>query len=84
MLAGCADWQPPPRQLSLRRGVRLLALPAVFGVASLGVLVYAGFHHVGAVGVVLASAAVLLVIARATWTFPRERTAVGGLTIGTR
>ncbi len=69
-LVGSAAWQAPHRlnAPSPERN-RLLAVPAVFALASLGVLMYGGFHHVGAVGLALAGTAMALVIIRAAWTF---------------
>jgi two-component system, cell cycle response regulator len=70
VLMGCAAWQPGRGQASARSGsTRLLSFPAVCALASLGTLVYGGFHHVGAVGLVLAAVALVLVIARAGLAF---------------
>jgi diguanylate cyclase (GGDEF)-like protein len=70
LVMGAAAWQPAPRQQAVElKGRRLLLIPAVFALASLGVLVYGGFTHVSAVGLVLAAAAVLLVFARYAWTY---------------
>jgi two-component system cell cycle response regulator len=68
-LIGCAAWQPPRKWSISPVRARLFAFPAVFALAALGVLFYGGFHHVGAVGLCLAAVAILLVIARAVWTF---------------
>ena len=67
---GCAAWQPVPRAGALRlKETRMLVIPGVFALLALGVLEYGGFHHVGAVGLALAGAALLIVIARAGLTF---------------
>ncbi len=66
-----AAWQPPrpANRQPEPVGDRLLALPAAFALAALGVLLYGGFHHVGPLGLGLAGLALLLVIVRAGWTF---------------
>jgi len=65
---GAAAWQRAKVTRSMRaEGMRLLAMPGVFAVVALGVLLYGGFHHVGSVGLMLAGAAILLVIVRALW-----------------
>jgi two-component system cell cycle response regulator len=66
LFIGCAPWQPAQRTSPLRLdATRLFVVPCVFAIVSLGVLVYGGFHHVGAVALALAAAALLLVIVRA-------------------
>jgi diguanylate cyclase (GGDEF)-like protein len=70
LATGFAAWQPAPRSRTLRLdGARLLVVPGTFALVALGLLVYGGFHHVGAVGLGLAGGAMLLVIVRAAWTF---------------
>ena len=65
---GAAPWQSvEPRSPVRLNTVRLLVVPGAFAVLALAVLVYGGFHHVGAVGLGLAAAAMLLVIARTAW-----------------
>ena len=60
-----APWQSANLPRSVRLSApRLLLIPGAFALLALGVLVYGGFHHVGAVGLGLAAAAMLLVIAR--------------------
>lgn len=69
-LVGCAAWQPARRVapvVSKRR--RLLAIPAFWALAALGVLIYAGLEHVGVLSVWLSGIALLLVIVRGGWTF---------------
>jgi diguanylate cyclase (GGDEF)-like protein len=46
-----------------------MIVPGVCALLSLAVLLYGGIHHVGTVGLALAACAVLLVFARAAWTF---------------
>ena len=64
LLLAAAAWQPA-RQLGTVRleGVRLLAVPAVFGVIALAILVYGQFESLNTPAVVLAAAAILAVIA---------------------
>ena len=50
-------------------GVRLIAVPAVFGVIALAILVYGQFESLSTPAVVLAAAAMLAVIARMALTF---------------
>jgi diguanylate cyclase (GGDEF)-like protein len=70
LIVGAAPWQPTQRMSSERPdATRLLVLPGAFAIVALGVLLYGGFHHVGAVGLALAAAAMLLVIVRAVATF---------------
>ena len=67
---GSAAWQSrsAPRALRLE-GIRVLLIPGAFALGALAILLYGGFRHVGAVGLVLAATAILLVILRAGWTF---------------
>lgn len=69
-LIGCSAWQPTRRvNPTWTKRSRLLAIPAAWALAALGVLVYAGIDHVSVVSVLLAGIALLLVIVRAGWTF---------------
>jgi diguanylate cyclase (GGDEF)-like protein len=73
-LIACAAWQPPRKWSTPNpTRVRLLAFPAIFALAALGVLLYGGFRHVGPVGLCLAALAIALVIIRAILMF-RENT----------
>jgi diguanylate cyclase (GGDEF)-like protein len=69
LAVGVAAWQRPTRRALRLEGRRLLVVPGACATAALAVLLYGGFHHVGTVGLLLAAAAVLLVFARAVWTF---------------
>ncbi len=73
LLLAAAAWQPA-RQLATVRleGIRLLAVPAFFGVTALAILVYGQFESLNTPAVVLAAAAMLAVIARMAMTF-REK-----------
>jgi diguanylate cyclase (GGDEF)-like protein len=65
-----AAWQRPRSDASAHPADRRrMVVPAACALVSLGVLLYGGIHHVGTVGLVLAAGAVLLVFARAAWTF---------------
>jgi two-component system, cell cycle response regulator len=67
---GFAAWQPRLTSITLHIDAkRLLVIPGAFAIVALAVLLYGGFHHVGPIGLVLAAAAILIVIARAAWTF---------------
>jgi diguanylate cyclase (GGDEF)-like protein len=70
LLLASAAWQPA-RQLGTVRieGIRLLAVPAVFGLTALAILVYGQFERLNTPAVVLAAAAMLAVIARMALTF---------------
>jgi two-component system, cell cycle response regulator len=68
---GASAWQPTaPRSTKPRmKAKRVLVIPVTFAFAALGVVLYGDVHHVGAVGIALAGITLLLVIARAGWTF---------------
>ncbi len=67
--AGAAPWQSSARaEMPHGTEARLPMIPSVFSIVALAVLLYGGFHHVGALGLLLAGAAVLLVIVRVIWT----------------
>ncbi len=70
LLVSLAPWQQEVRRQERRfEATWLLLVPGAFGMIALGVLLYAGFEHVGALGLILAGVAILLVIVRAAWTF---------------
>jgi two-component system cell cycle response regulator len=68
---GSSAWQPgKPRSTKPRlKARRALVIPVTFACVALGVVLYGDVHHVGAVGIALAGATLLLVIVRAGWTF---------------
>ncbi len=64
-------WQippPAPRRVAVH-GWRVLAIPSVFGVLALGILVLDHFHRVQVLAVVLAAAALVAMIGRLWLTF---------------
>jgi diguanylate cyclase (GGDEF)-like protein len=67
---GFAAWQRPadPRRVTLE-GMRMLVVPGLFAAMALGLLIYGGIARIAPAAMALAGAAMLLVIARATWTF---------------
>ena len=76
VLLAAAAWQPPGRLGAVRtEGGRLLALPAVFGAASLAILVYGQFERLNVPAVALAATSLAAVIARMAYTF-REKMAL--------
>ena len=73
LLLAAASWQPAGRLGSVRtEGARVLALPAVFGLTSLGILVYGQFEPLNKPAAILAATSMLAVIARMAFTF-REK-----------
>ncbi|MGH3070938.1 MAG: bifunctional diguanylate cyclase/phosphohydrolase [Gaiellaceae bacterium] len=73
VLLAAAAWQPAGRLGAVRtEGGRLLALPAVFGTASLAILVYGQFGRLNTPAVALAATSLVAVIARMAYTF-REK-----------
>ena len=73
LLLTAAAWQPV-RELGAVRleGARLLAVPSVFGLTALAILVYGQFEPLNTPAVVLAATSMLAVIARMAFTF-REK-----------
>ena len=73
LLLAAASWQPAGRLGAVRpEGARVLALPAVFGLIALGILVYGQFEPLNTPAVVLAATSMLAVVARMAFTF-REK-----------
>jgi two-component system cell cycle response regulator len=73
LLLAAAAWQPARRRGTVRlEGARVLAVPAVFGLTSLGILVYGQFELLNLPAVALAATSLLTVIARMAFTF-REK-----------
>ena len=73
LLLAAASWQPG-RELGTVRleGARLLAVPAIFGLTALTILVYGQFEPLNTPAIVLAAASMLAVIGRMAFTF-REK-----------
>ncbi|HWX08895.1 MAG TPA: HAMP domain-containing sensor histidine kinase, partial [Gaiellaceae bacterium] len=65
VLISFAAWAPVGEGLSVRRGSRLLAGSAFFGLVGLTILIWSYFQHVSVLALVLASAVVLAAIVRA-------------------
>ena len=73
LLLAAASWQPAGRLGAVRaEGARVLALPAIFGLTSLGILVYGQFQPLNKPAAILAATSMLAVIARMAFTF-REK-----------
>jgi two-component system, cell cycle response regulator len=70
VLLALGAWQPPSRQRHRQlEGYQLVAIPAVFALVGLGLLVYDHFEQLTLLAVVLASGAVLGVVVRMCVTF---------------
>jgi two-component system, cell cycle response regulator len=70
LLLAAAAWQPARRRGKVRvEGARVLAVPAVFGVTALVILVYGQFQPLNLPAVGLAATSLLAVIARMAFTF---------------
>jgi diguanylate cyclase (GGDEF)-like protein len=73
LFLAAASWQPAGRLGDVKaEGARVLALPAVFGLTSLAILVYGQFQPLNTPAVVLAATSMLAVVARMAFTF-REK-----------
>jgi diguanylate cyclase (GGDEF)-like protein len=70
LLVGFAAWEPSRSKDDIHlAGWRILVLPVVFALPSLGVLVYDHWHPVDAAAIVLASGCMVAVIVRTAMTF---------------
>jgi diguanylate cyclase (GGDEF)-like protein/putative nucleotidyltransferase with HDIG domain len=79
-MLGFAAWQPEERRESVAlEGLRLLAAPAVFGVVAIGLLAYGNVRDLGGEGAILATAALVGVIARMTIAFRENMSLTAGL-----
>jgi two-component system cell cycle response regulator len=74
VLLAWAAWQPSVRSCRARlEGWAVHGAPIAFGLLALGVLVYGNFRHVNPLSLVIATAAILAVIARLAMTFGENR-----------
>jgi diguanylate cyclase (GGDEF)-like protein len=70
LLVGFAAWEPNRRKGDIHlAGWRMLVLPVLFALPSLGVLVYDHWHPVDAAAIALAAACMLVVLVRTAMTF---------------
>ncbi|HEX6652499.1 MAG TPA: HD domain-containing phosphohydrolase [Thermoleophilaceae bacterium] len=69
LLLGHAAWQPSVRQATRLEGWRLLAMPALFALVPVGLLVYGNFHPMNTPALVLAAAALVVAVVRMAYTF---------------
>jgi diguanylate cyclase (GGDEF)-like protein len=73
-LLGLAAWQPPPTDRTDRlEGWAVLAIPSLFALISIGVLVLAHFQPISTLAVVLATGTLLAVVLRTALTFREVR-----------
>jgi len=73
-LVGLAAWRRPPSDHAVRlEGWAVLAVPALFALSSIGVLVLAHFQSISTLAVVLATATLLAVVLRTALTFREVR-----------
>jgi len=73
-LVGLAAWQPPRQDPAERlEGWAVLAMPSLFAVSSIGVLVLGNFQRISHLAVVLATGTLLAVVVRTAITFREVR-----------
>jgi diguanylate cyclase len=73
-LLGLAAWQPPPSDRTIRlEGWGVLAMPSLFALSSIGVLVLGNFQPISPLAVVLATGTLLAVVVRTALTFREVR-----------
>jgi diguanylate cyclase len=73
-LVGLAAWQPPPANRTVRlEGSAVLALPSLFALSSIGVLVLGNYQPISTMAVVLATGTLLAVVLRTALTFQEVR-----------
>jgi two-component system, cell cycle response regulator len=69
LLLGYAAWQPSVRDSTRLEGWRLLAMPALFALLPVGLLVYGNFEPLNRAALVLAAAALVVAVGRMALTF---------------
>ena len=69
LLLGHAAWQPSAREATRLEGWRLLAMPALFALMPVGLLVYGNFEPMNTPALVLAAAALVVAVVRMAYTF---------------
>ena len=69
LLLGYAAWQPSVRAATRLEGWRLLAMPAVFALMPVGLLVYGNLEPMNTPALVLSAAALVVAIVRMAYTF---------------
>ena len=69
LLLGHAAWQPSVRDSAKLEGWRLLAMPALFALVPVGLLVYGNFEPMSRPALVLAAAALVVAVGRMAFTF---------------
>jgi two-component system cell cycle response regulator len=69
LLLGHAAWQPSAREGTRLEGMRLLAMPALFALVPVGLLVYGNLEPMNTPALVLAAAALVVAIVRMAYTF---------------
>ena len=74
LLIAFAAWQPSPRVREARRGLRTLVLPVLFGVSAIGLSTYDHFVRVNTAALVLATTALIVVMARLFLAFRDNHT----------
>ena len=69
LLLGHAAWQPSVREATRLEGWRLLAMPALFALVPVGLLVYGNVQPTNTPALVLAAAALVVAVVRMAYTF---------------
>ena len=69
LLLGHAAWQPSARQATRLEGWRVLAMPALFALMPVGLLVYGNLQPMNTPALVLAAAALVVAVVRMAYTF---------------
>jgi two-component system cell cycle response regulator len=69
VLLGLAAWQPSRRATAHMEGWRVLAMPALFALVPVALLVYGNLGHMNRLALVLAAAALVVAIARMALAF---------------
>jgi len=69
LLLGHAAWQPSAREATRLEGWRLLAMPALFALMPVGLLVYGNLHPMNTPALVLAAAALVVAVVRMAYAF---------------
>jgi two-component system cell cycle response regulator len=69
LLLGHAAWQPSAREATRLEGWRLLAMPAVFALIPVGLLVYGNLKPMNSLALALGAAALVVAVVRMAYTF---------------